>query len=461
MTDPRSEYFARVVPLLGRGLRGKAVRVEGGTEAWPLVDMLTGCMLDTVVTDAPDALRAHLQWKNPWDTPSVLAAGTADATVEVRLGPVASVRVHALERRMALDLPAEDPFTASDVLWHGAYLTRELLLGRTAWADVQFHLGDPRWPFAPVGNPVVPEAAERPTGHIMVVGCGSVGSEAIGWLTPHAHLWTLVDDGVVSVFNLPRQWFGAAEVGHHKVVALASRLGPGTCAVPEKMDDPEVFRALLRERTPDVVLLATGTHHAGTLSKVLWEERIPYVVASCYPQARYAEVNVIHPARGTPCHHCFRGHLYAGTPATAPMTDDVAQFVYAQPTDASRTRAYEDLVAEPATHVETFRAATLAARCTSALLASTPPLWLSRMFTDGTTVLLGAAAVAHAEDGSPAYGLTRPGQVVRLGLPDLTGDTDERTCGVCAAHLHVPLAQALPTLDSAAEEEAMLRATAT
>ncbi|MBI2570255.1 MAG: ThiF family adenylyltransferase [Candidatus Schekmanbacteria bacterium] len=300
---------------------------------------------------------------------------------------------------------------------------------------------------------------------MMVVGCGSVGSEVVRLLAGRISHWTLVDNGCVSVFNPHRQWFGTAEIGTRKVLALRRRLAPAEVLAIDRACDAERlddFRSVLRRARPHLVVLSAGTSEQGPLARVLWRMGVPHVVAWAYPQARYFEVNVVLPQHGTPCLHCLRSHLAAGPAAPPPVRDELASFLYQELSGADREQAYRDLVAEPATPVDTARLAAVTTACVVEALR--PPLdrapWFRRLLREKTTCLLGGNQVTEI-GGRPAYGIQRPGQVIRLGLEDLVRGTG--ACPGCGRCLPVAAGERAaeanePNLSSRAADEGLLLA---
>ena len=418
------DYFARVRPLLGEGLSSKVLAFAGDPDAAALViELLASCMLEHVIDGEPFA--AQHGWKRPFAALRTSHA-PAHARLVARRGPP-SLSLSAPTLTMTAD-PA-DVLAYVDVSYHAARVLRDLLLGASVALT-------PRQPFDPRGV-----ACALRGKHVMVIGCGSLGSEAVRMLQPAR--FTLVDDARVTVYNLARQWFGAAEVGRPKVDALQDRLDVArTWRTRLEAADLPAFEALVRDDPPDVVLLATGTHHHAMLAERLWRIGVPHVAACCYPRARYYEVSVVSPRERTPCLHCFRGHLYRG-PAE-PVPDDVAAFLYEPAPDAVRAQRYTDLVAEPASQIETLRAAHVLARAAIELMSPARSPWFARVLAESTTCLVGGNAAG-------AYGITHAGQVVRLGLDDLAGATDQIRCEVCARTMQVALRDDLPALDDTAD----------
>ena len=351
-----------------------------------------------------------------------------------------------------------------------AHQVRDLLLGHQSWPAPREYWGSALWPFTRSTSPatVAPHPGRRPgRAHVMVVGCGSVGSEAVRLLAGRRLDWTIVDGGTVSIYNLMRQWYGAPDLGRPKVEALAERLAPATKVrtVKAMFHEQQLgqLEALLDRQRPDLVLLATGTADHGDLARLLWQRKVPHLAACAYPQARFFEVNAVLPGENTPCLHCFRGHLFRGAQSAPPMSDELGRFLYQELDPEQRRRAYVDLVAEPATAIATARIAEVLARCAVEVLTPPPArgCWFRRMLDHGTTCLLGGNEVEVLESGEASYGLSYAGQVVRLGLEDVAGTAAEHICPVCGRHLEVRHRLKLPEVDAAAVDEALTAGTAT
>ncbi|MFH1807927.1 MAG: ThiF family adenylyltransferase [Pseudomonadota bacterium] len=465
------DYFARVRPLLGEGLARMCIDVDDLSLCSKTIALLGSCMLGSVhVRDtqevarwplverarspspgaalprAIDVLKTALEWNNPQH--AVHLDGDPASSIHLRgqrtaAGGTCAVHWDPEARRYTLLVPEKDTWS-----WHlASYLSaldlRDHLLKRRILPPGTRHLGHPSWPFAQSSAPVPswwgPQLRTQ-TGHVMVVGLGSVGSEVLRTLSGAPLRFTLVDDGHVSAFNLVRQWFGAEEIGEHKVEALASRVGRDRChAVPLALGQGNrvQLHQLLDEDRPDLVVLSTGTHDHSALAAELWRAKIPHVVACAYPQARFFELNLVDPVAGTPCLHCFRGRLFAG-PASAPVVaDELSRFLYRSVDDAERDRLYTDLVAEPASRIETSRIADLAALAAAELLLPRQlrSPWVERCFDEDTTCLLGGNTVATVDSGEVAYGISTPGQVIRLGLDDVVGSAEIQHCEVCGRTL--------------------------
>ena len=147
-----------------------------------------------------------------------------------------------------------------------------------------------------------------------------------------------------------------------------------------------------------------------------------------------------------------------GPPPPLPrLSDELAHFLYRELDDEQRARAYADLVAEPASAIETSRIADVAAQCLVELLRPPPQraLWMQRMIREGTTCLLGGN-VAEPGEAGPAYGIDFAGQVVRLGLADVVGGAARRCCEACGRQLAVRHRVPLPTAVAGDEDEGLL-----
>ncbi len=419
------DYFARVRPLLGRGLGDHVVAVEETALASIAIELLASCMLEHVVAPDPTPIARHAAWKQ---LPLRTTPAPADATIRARRGPPA---IAWGDREVTMTVDPADPLAWFDVSYHVARGVRDALLGRTAWPT-----RTPAQPFDPRGI-----AVDLRGRHVMVIGCGSLGSEAVRMLATSGARFTLVDDARVTVFNLARQWYGAADVGRRKVDALCDRVAARAWPIRLDVDALPAFATALVADPPDLVVLATGTHHHAMLAEHLWRAGIPHVAACCYPQARYFEVGIVSPRERTPCLHCFRGHLYRGPADTPPVADEIAAFLYRD--DASHAR-YADLVAEPASQIETLRAAHVLARCVVELLAPRRTPWFARVLAEATTCLLGGNVAG-------ACGITEPGQVLRLGTGDIVGAADVVRCDVCGRTMEVALRDELPAIPDDAD----------
>jgi hypothetical protein len=488
--DSREAYFARVVPLIGEGLRQAVVAVSNIALTARVVELLASCRLQRVVARGalepigwplpelfnatsgcgPDAalevLRRHLAWKNGFAPVDCRRdGGHVDLELAGELCPP-EVAPHIVRdearNRVTLHVPAGDLWAYLNVSYAVARRARELLLGRAAWPSGVTYLGSQLWPFTETFQPLPapePSVAIPPGRHVLVIGAGSVGSELVRQFRGEVAAWTLVDDATVSVYNPQRQWFGTEEIGEPKVKALARRLMPALVrAVPLRLSSANLplLETLLEEARPDAAVLATGTADDACVAALLNRRGIPHVVAYAYPGARFFEVTAV--AEGSPCLHCYRGNLYRGLESQTPMPDEVARFLYREPSESERERAFVNLVAEPATAIETGRIADVAALCLREMLV--PPgrqrTWFRRILDAGTNCLLGGNVVEQRGEGETAYGLTYAGQVVRLGLEDIAGAEDHLLCPDCGRSLRVVHSTRLPGVELADADAAWL-----
>jgi len=455
---PRDDWFERVRPVIGQGLADKAIRARTVSLTWRVVDLLAGSLLGRVVVDdvhepvrwplssilrtvtgdtAVLRLAAHLEWRNEFEPLNLRTSGKTDATLDGRwLPPGSPARAvwNRAERSVTLEVPPGDLLGFEDLSLHVARELRDVLLGSTEFPEKTDTFGNEPWPFSPCPRPLplITNGSEK-LGHVMVLGCGSVGSVFTRLLAERIERWTLIDPGRVTAYNPSRQWFGTEEIGQLKVDALSARLHRAR-AVARPIDRGTVpeLGTLIHDDRPDLVLLATGTSDDGAIARLLWDERVPHVVAYAYPRARFFEVTTVMPGEGTPCLHCFRGHLFSGPESAPPIDDELAHFLYSPIPSELREQTYVNLVAEPATEVETARIAAVAARCATEALRSSGLRsgWFERMLHEGTTCLLGGNVAENGPDGW-AYGIAFAGQVIRLGLPDLVGLEASLLCRGC------------------------------
>lgn len=493
LAELREAYFARVRPVLGDGLSRIAVSAEGA--ALPLLartlELLAGCRLARIVVrgraaratwpmphlhgadprrSSAAALRRYLRFKNPFAPPTLSRRGPVVLHLDAQLLPQGSapaIRWSRSARSATLLLPEGDLCVHQELSYTLARDARDALLGRRPFPEGARYLGDARWPFAERSSPPLATAPAAPQGalagkHLLVAGLGSVGSEVARLLARSGARLTLVDPGRVSIFNPHRQWFGAAEVGELKACALARRLGAHARALPFALEEATRPRleALLDEDRPDLALLATGTAAALLAAATLFRRGIPHLAACAYPRARFFELALVSPAERTPCLACLRGHLERGPEAALPIDDELGRFLYEELAPGERERRWQELVAEPATPIETGRIADLATRC---LLELARPgreraEWFRRLVAEGTSCLLGGNVVERGADGAPSFGILEPGQVVRLGLGDLRAAGSRSRCEVCGRAFRSAPREPAPEAEEGDLERALLAA---
>ena len=78
----RAEYFARIEPLLGKGLSEKTVEARGVRACARAVEMLAGCRLGSLRAEPQAWLRRHLRWKHGFRPTRILGPGKADASLQ-------------------------------------------------------------------------------------------------------------------------------------------------------------------------------------------------------------------------------------------------------------------------------------------------------------------------------------------------------------------------------------------
>jgi hypothetical protein len=489
--DSHSDYFARVRPLLGDGLRRFRVAASELPLTGRVVELLAGCMLRRVTLprqpepagwplpalfrgpalggerSAQQLLVDYLRWKNPAEPVDTRPGRGFDLRLRGEWLPAGSApraRFAPDQRSVTLAASPGDLLGLLTLSSTVAWRVRELLLGRKPWPSGTVCHGSRAWPFSQTERALPYDTPSPPTldgAHLMVIGCGSLGSEAARLLVAASARslprFTLIDPGRVSAFNPSRQWFGGDEVGQPKVVALRRRLRPARVRAWQQQPGRSGLarlRRLLREDRPDAVLLATGTSDHPALAELLFAEGIPHLCACAYPRARFFEVGVVLPDEGTPCLSCFRGQL-GGAGAAPPLDDELAHFLYRQVDELERARLYRDLVAEPASCIETARPAEVAARVLLELLRrrAERSAWLARLLADDTTWLLGSSV----EEPNP-YGLTFAGQVVRLGLDDLVSFEEPHRCPACGRERRAGTPLRLPSAGEAEVDAALLGA---
>ncbi len=298
----------------------------------------------------------------------------------------------------------------------------------------------------------------------LVIGCGSLGSLVARELAASHAVRDLVllDGDTVGAANPVRQFFHTDQVGQPKALALARNLAeviaPGAVWTEAATEGTPglllthaagritalahhatvdraglaAFRRVLRAVRPGVVVLVTGSQDDYRLARVLRTLNIPHVVGRCYPRARYFEAIVVD-GRSGPCFGCLRGHLYTG-PAPPLTPEEALRY--------DRPPAPGELQAEPATVVESGRAADVLARFAAALAAPrrARPAWLAALLASEQTCLIGgttAQPVTSEHGPGWAYGVRLPGQVVAFGPAQVLGVGLTQICPDCGRRLDV------------------------
>ncbi len=339
-----------------------------------------------------------------------------------RFAPADLTRLVVAERRTALLIGA------ADWPWQAEY--RNLAQMRNAEYAVQGEMQALRTaeyvvPNADDGTVASPLATPI-AGRVLMVGCGSLGSQAARTLVAAgaARELILVDPARVTPDDLVSEFYTAAQVGQNKADALAQsllRLVPagqnsgwmvsvfdegwnGTITANAAWSFTRVahhagrnahFAALLTSLRPTLAILTMGNAADAELAALLRERGIPHIVGRCDNDVTHYEAVVVDGRRG-PCFRCLGGDLF-------PVTNS----------------------GTPGTMVETGRAADLLARLAWQLgrPATARAAWFTWLLAEGRGVLVGGNGVGRVRllppmpgmDPPTTYGITVPGQVVAQG----------------------------------------------
>lgn len=197
------------------------------------------------------------------------------------------------------------------------------------------------------------------TREVLIVGCGSVGSELARLLARSGvRRFTLIDPDTVSVSNLCRSTYTRRDIGRPKVEALAETLGAIGAEVKvtvlatgaDALPDDEL--ASMIERASLVVV---ATDHPPTQARLgaLAYAKAPCVFPGVYAKGTGGEVLWTSPDE-TPCYACVLGAFRGLKGPDRPATD------YGS--------AKGTLVAEPALGIDIMHITVCAARIAIALL---------------------------------------------------------------------------------------------
>ncbi|MBN8724512.1 MAG: ThiF family adenylyltransferase [Acidobacteria bacterium] len=274
----------------------------------------------------------------------------------------------------------------------------------------------------------------------LIVGLGSLGSVVAENLAQLGANLILVDGETVEATNPIRQIYRLDQVAMPKVVACVKQLT--NClkingdfdneqkfftygkAISAENDSILALEQLIDKYSPDIAILATGTATDRIISQTLREKEIPQIIVSCYARARFFEAIVI-ANKTSPCFGCIRGHLYLGaTPSFTP--EQRARYVSSE----------HDLMAEPATRVETSRASDLATHLAWGLLNLAETSWLERALATDMTFFLGGNT-SEKQKEQWVYDIKIPGEVKIFGLTDITGRGNYIECWDCGRKLDV------------------------
>lgn len=277
----------------------------------------------------------------------------------------------------------------------------------------------------------------------LIIGLGSLGSVIAEILAKLGANLILIDGENVDAANPIRQIYRVDQIGQAKASACAEQVAINSRASRDKESTQKFFayqfaispegesllelESLFTKHKIDVAIVATGTANDRIISQTLISKNLPHVIVSCYARARFFEAIVIN-GKGSPCFGCIRGHLYLGkTPSLTP--EQRARYISSE----------HDLTAEPATRVETGRAADLAAHIAYSLLNLDKNLWLARALAEEQTFFLGGNASEEQLNGDWAYTIELPGEVKLFGLQDITGRGDYIECWDCGRKLPISI----------------------
>lgn len=285
---------------------------------------------------------------------------------------------------------------------------------------------------------------------VMIVGIGSLGSI----VADHFRiLWANIvgiDGAKVSLYNPVRQLYSTSDIGLFKAQALPEILALSTrgCnfeesegektlllkvytnqffagidgAIPDTLEGGKAFEGLLDEFRPDLVILTTAHPAEFRMAHILRKRDIPHIVGRCYPRARWHEITCIDGKNG-PCFGCLQGHLYKGAPPTL-TEEELARYEMENPDDP------QILAAEPATRVDTSRAADTVVRLGAQLMSegSERASWFRRIMEEERTCIIGGNHAEYSEEDEDwTFGVTSPGGAALYGVLNFIGSSTEET----------------------------------
>jgi len=424
---------------------------------------------------SPEIMLTGLKLAQLWKVPALLFSGLSELggykAVAIVCLPEANLEV---EQSFLEQLPEADSRLEPEVIALVAAVAKALLLEGTPYNRYDYkHLfntlgqtvllmGHSEWPWqvrftqaskinynSKLGSQnFIPgfQPLSSPPTHVAIFGCGGLGSLIAKELNlAGVARFSLLDSGKVQIFHPVRQFYHTSQLGHPKVYALTENLlgqdysfkhYPARLGQPRfyygsktivsynlKLNDnwvAAVLERLVTDIQPNLAVITTGTNLDYYLARALQRAKIPYLVARCYPRSRYFELIFSLPAKGTPCFDCLRGHLYTG-PHPGLTEEEQARYEHGRAVT---------LEAEPATLVETSRAAAVAARLGLEMLSSVQAGWFRELIAEGQTCLIGANETQYTAQGW-AYGLSLPGQVAAFGLNQLFSSEKVAVCPTC------------------------------
>lgn len=262
--------------------------------------------------------------------------------------------------------------------------------------------------------------------HVAVLGAGSVGSVMAEFLVRSGvPRLTLVDPDIVEPANLSRTVYTTADIGKHKVAALADRLraiSPDVLTTTVATD----ISGWLTSAAPtdiDLVVLATDDILAELeVNNVMYPSGVPLVSVKMFAKGAAGEVLIAHPASGGPCLRCLTGSRAA-------------------PVGRSVDYGSGRLVAELALGPDIAAVATKAAKIVLSLLALTTgagPLtdWIKPLLMQRRAMMLTTNTAGweiFGKLGAQSVGLDGPYQSLWIPLSER-----DPYCPICGKPTSVP-----------------------
>ena len=457
-----SELLARVRPLVGEALHECRVAIAGSADALPLVAYLVACGVRQWIVVNGEAWAhtlvemARVRYGDEFDinvktVASWAEVGAPDLAIIVDDAEAAR-RMAVRVARLAIATPTEGAPCCAVIALPGetfdqgpqraagptdewawctsaplmGLLARALLLRHTeyaltAWQGAWerglriYHVGsasDPTLAWwqthldgAGMSQPTYRTPPVR-RGTLLVAGVGSLGSVAGQQLAPWVERLVLVDPDCVELTNLVRQAYSYEQIGAAKAVALAQTIHAAhphvLCdAGVDRLHDEEQVARLINRYGITAALVTTGTHADFAIGRALRDRGIPHVVGRCYGRARFWEGIVVDGERG-PSYEEMRRGVAAG-PTPAPTPEEVAAY-----------GAVGELVAEPATAMETGWAAMWLARLTQQMMMprTLREGWLLARLAAGANCFIGGVVVEKGEgENGAAYGVDVAGKI--------------------------------------------------
>jgi molybdopterin/thiamine biosynthesis adenylyltransferase len=175
--------------------------------------------------------------------------------------------------------------------------------------------------------------------HVVMIGAGNIGSQAIGHLGRMRNLVgkvTIVDKDTYGSNNLDTQDITPADIGHPKAIVQARRIKE----INPRLDVEAIVETV--ENVPrgrlkaDVILAGVDSKAARQyINQLAWRLDVPWIDSGVDGQALYARVNVYCPGEETPCIECaWDDKTYENLPQVFPCMEKAAD---PTPTNAPTT----------------------------------------------------------------------------------------------------------------------------